>query len=119
MRRRRVVLLVHPDEHARVRYQVVLKREGYVVLEAADLGAALAALHESPPELVITAMKLPRSSGAELIRTLRTDYDMPVLALGNDADRADALASGAAEFEAVPLGADQLVKTVIRLIGRA
>lgn len=117
-----VILLVHATDESRVTFQVVLKREGYTVLEAPDAHGALEQIRERVPDLVITAMRLPRISGAELIRTIRNDKSYPrlrVIAIGETTTRADAEAAGADRFCAVPLTPQQLTKAVVELIGRA
>ena len=121
MRRSRVILLVHPDEGTRVTFQVVLRREGFVVLEASNASDALEQVRESAPDLLITEMRLPRTSGAKLIRTVRGDahVDLLILALGNESTRRDAEAAGADAFQVTPALPEQLVKVVTNLIGRA
>ena len=118
----RLILLVHPEDAIRVTLQVVLKREGYTVLEATDGSAALEHIREGVPDLVITEMRLPRTSGAELIRTIRNDKSYPrlrVIAIGDEATRQDAEAAGADEFCLEPVSPQQLTKAVVALIGRA
>lgn len=117
-----VILLVHPTDESRVTFQVVLKREGYTVLEAPDASGALEQIRERVPDLVITAMRLPRISGAELIRTIRNDKSYPrlrVIAIGDATTQEDAEAAGADRFCVVPLTPQQLAKAVLGLIGRA
>lgn len=102
--------------------QVVLKREGYAVIEAADATDALELIREAVPDLIITEMRLPRVSGCELIRTIRHDSSYPrlrVLAVGDAASKAEADAAGADVFQVSPLTAVQIVKLVTSLIGRA
>jgi CheY-like chemotaxis protein len=102
--------------------QVVLKREGYAVIEAADATDALELIREAVPDLIITEMRLPRVSGCELIRTIRNDSSYPrprVLAVGDPASRFEADAAGADAFQVSPLTAVQIVKQVTSLIGRA
>jgi CheY-like chemotaxis protein len=83
----RIILLVQPDDESRVTFQVILKREGYAVIEAADANGALEQIRESVPELVITEMRLPRASGGELIRTIRGDKSygyVRIIAVGEE-----------------------------------
>ena len=66
------VLVVEDD--AAVRYLTVriLRRHGYDVREAADADAALRACHEfdRPPDLLVTDIVMPRTSGRTLARQL-------------------------------------------------
>ena len=121
MRSSRVILLVEPDEGIRVTFQVVLRREGYVVLEATNAADALEQIREAEPELVITGMRAPEGSGEKLIRTLRSEpaNGLSILALGPDTIREEAVDAGADAFQAEPLTAEQLIRAVTSLIGRA
>ena len=122
MRRSRVILLVHPDDGIRVTYQVVLRREGYVVLEATNTSEALEQIKESVPDLLITQTLLPRLDGVKLIRLIRSDQgDQPlrILALGAESAKRDATAAGADDFQETPVAPEQLVRAVTSLIGRA
>ena len=102
--------------------QVVLKREGYAIIEAADATEALEQIRDTVPDLIITEMRLPRISAGELIRTIRNDSSYPrlrVLAIGEKSSQADAEAAGADAFHATPITPSQVVKLVTSLIGRA
>lgn len=102
--------------------QVVLKREGYTVLEASDAKTAHEYIREQVPDLVITQMRLSRGSGAELIRTIRSDKSYPrlgIIAIGEEAVRDEALSAGADVFCNVPVRPVQLARRVQALIGRA
>ena len=102
-------------------FQVVLRREGFVVLEASNASDALEQVRDSSPDLLITEMGLPQASGAKLIRTIRGDSDHPllILALGDESARREAEAAGADSFQVTPTTPEQLVKAVTTLIGRA
>lgn len=116
------ILLVHPEDETRVTFQVVLKREGYTVLEAPDVQTAHEYIREQVPDLVITQMRLRRGAGAELIRTIRSDKSYPrlgIIAIGEEAARAEALSAGADVFCKVPVRPAQLARQVQGLIGRA
>lgn len=122
MRRTRIILLVHPQDEKRVTLQVVLKREGYGIIEAADAQEALEQIRDSVPDLVITEMRLPRGAGVELIRTIRSDRSYPrvrIIALGEESNRADADAAGADIFQVESGTPEQMVRLVASLIGRA
>lgn len=103
-------------------FQVVLRREGYVVLEATNASDAMEQIRDSEPDLLITELRLARMSGEELIRMIRADdayNSLRIIALGSEAVRRDANAAGADDFQATPLAPEQLVRAVTALIGRA
>lgn len=118
----RVILVVHPDDESRVTLQVVLKREGYAVIEAQDANAALEQIRESVPDLLVVEMRLPRISGGELIRTIRADRSygyLKIIATGDESFREEATAAGADAFEIQPVRRGPLIAQVRKLIGRA
>jgi DNA-binding response OmpR family regulator len=105
-----------------VTLQVVLRREGYELLEAVDTAGALETVREATPQLIIASMNLARNSSLELLRTIRSESaykDVCILAVGEEGTRADALAAGADAFLAADANAQLLVKIVADLIGRA
>ncbi len=81
----------------------VLLRAGHEVSEAGDGAAALASVHASAPDLMVTDMMMPVMGGVELIRALRSDpatTSIPVLAVSGDAHLAvDADAALAKPYE--------------------
>jgi CheY-like chemotaxis protein len=60
-----------PDERFLVRR--MFERAGHEVSEACDGAAALRAISESTPDLVVTDMMMPVMDGAEFIRQLRAE----------------------------------------------
>jgi CheY-like chemotaxis protein len=105
-----------------VTLQVVLKREGYAIIEAADATEALEQIRHGVPDLIITEMRLPRVAGGELIRTIRSDRSYPrvrVLAIGDKVSRSEAEAAGADIFQPNPVTPEQMVRLVTSMIGRA
>ena len=122
VRRKHRIVLVHGDDTIRVTLQVILKAEGYVVMAAGNATSALELIREDPPALVITEMKLPRSSGGDFIRLIRSDAGtvaVRVLAIGDASSADDAARAGADVFHTAPIAPAQLVKLVNQLIGRA
>lgn len=75
MDRRRTVLLVDDQEHARNFLRVYLEGEGYRVLEAEDVREALGLIRRSPPQAVLTEAKLPGRGGIELLTALRASAE--------------------------------------------
>ena len=93
-------ILVVDDEPAhRFLLRRIFERAGHVVSDAGDGAAALRAVADSRPDLVVTDMMMPVMDGAELIRRLRREpatADIAILAASGDphlAEGADAVIS--------------------------
>ena len=71
----------------------LFEQAGHEVTDAPDGAAALEAVRESGPDLVVTDMMMPVMGGAELIRRLRCEpatAGIPILAVSGDTHLADA-----------------------------
>ncbi len=95
-------ILVVDDEPAhRLLLRRTFERAGHEVTDAGDGAAALRAVAESRPDLVVTDVMMPVMDGAELIVRLRSEpatSDIPILAASSDPD----LAKGADAVIAKP-----------------
>ena len=97
------VLLVEDSKLLRLAGERALHRAGYQVLAAADGEQALSLARENHPNVILLDMLLPKLSGLEVLRTLKTDAqtkDIPVIVLSSlaQANEAKLLAEGAAAF---------------------
>jgi len=99
------VLLVEDDDQVRSLARDVLRRSGYVVLEAPNGGEAilLCEQHRARIDLLLTDVILPRMSGHQLAeRLLRMRSEMKVLFMSGSTDdiqRTDIVASGVAYLQ--------------------
>jgi CheY-like chemotaxis protein len=93
------ILVVDDEPDQRFLLRRILQRSGHEVSEANDGAAALRAVRESPPDLVVTDVMMPVMNGVELIRCLRDDpatAHIPIVAASGDthlAGAADAILS--------------------------
>ncbi len=105
---KRLSLLVVDDEPA-LREVLSLRIEdwGYDVVTAADLGEAEEAIARQRPDLVVSDVVLPDSSGLELLRRLkRHDDGVPVILMtahGTVDTAVEAMKAGATDFLTKPL----------------
>ena len=67
----RTVLVVDDDPHIRQLLVFALEKAGLVAREAADGEAALAAVGEARPDLVVLDINMPKLDGLEVCRRLR------------------------------------------------
>ena len=99
-----------------------LTADGYAVEEAADGGAALAAVERSAPDLVVLDVTLPGLDGLAVCRRLRrAGLALPILLLtARDAvpDRVAGLDAGADDYLVKPFAAEELLARVRALLRR-
>jgi CheY-like chemotaxis protein len=71
-------VIVVAEDHEDIRYVLKrsLERAGHVVVAAADGVAALAAIREHLPELVVTDVDMPHMTGLDLCRAIRADRSL-------------------------------------------
>jgi CheY-like chemotaxis protein len=87
------VLVVDDEPDQRFLLRRILQRAGHEVTEATDGAAALRAVQELPPDLVVTDVMMPVMDGVELIRCLRGDpatAHIPIVAASGDTHLAGA-----------------------------
>ncbi|WP_433789700.1 response regulator [Actinoplanes sp. CA-252034] len=79
--------MVEDEPDLRFMLRRVFTRAGHEVTECGDGAAALASVHELPPDLVVTDIMMPEMDGVELIRALRADpvtAAIPILSVSGD-----------------------------------
>ncbi len=102
------ILIVDDKEDNRFVLVDALEDEGYQLREAADGIAALEAVHEEPPDVILLDIMMPRMDGIECCRRLKADEKtrhIPVIlvtALGEDEHVIRGLGAGATDYVAKP-----------------
>jgi CheY-like chemotaxis protein len=78
-----MVLIVDDEEPIAQALAFIIEDAGYATRIAPHGRAALTAIREQPPDLVLTDLMMPQMTGAELIATLRADghHDLPIVLL--------------------------------------
>ncbi len=106
------IYLVDDDENILTSVSMFLEDQGYEVRKFHDGVTALAALKESPPDLAVFDVKMPRMDGLELLRRLRQSSNLPVIFLTSKDDEFD-------EAIGLNMGADDYIKKPFsqRLLG--
>ncbi|HKK35294.1 MAG TPA: response regulator [Paracoccaceae bacterium] len=117
----RRVLIAEDEPHIVESLRFLLRREGYAVDEAVDGETAVARLFETPADLMILDVMLPRLNGFDVLRRLRADPTLaatPVLMLtakGQAQDRRTAEDLGVDAFITKPFSNRDVVEHVLRL----
>src|SRR5438309_6264032 len=116
------ILVVDDDPKILQLVRMYLEREGFSVITAADGMAAVAAIRERAPRLMVLDLMLPMLDGFAVLRAARADSDLPVLMLsarGSPADRVSGIASGADDHLPKPFSPAQLVVRVKAILRRS
>jgi len=122
--KRKTILIVDDDQIAVHAYREKLQSHGYVVKVAGNDQAAMQTLRDQPIALMILDLCLPGMDGAEVLRNVRSVFDMqalPVVVISNaylgNLGRA-ALEAGATRCVAKSESdSDQMLEVVRELIG--
>ena len=115
----RTILVVDDEERVRTSLSRALA-DGRTEVRTAESGeAALAAVHDAPPELVLTDVRMPGVDGLELLELLSErapGVDVVLMTAYDDLDTAaSAMRRGAADFLVKPLDLHQLRAVVDRV----
>ncbi|MEM7545309.1 MAG: response regulator [Pseudomonadota bacterium] len=115
------VLIVEDEPHIVESLTFILCREGFEVAALTDGEAALTALAEAVPDVLVLDVMLPGMSGFDLLRMVRDQpalADLPVLMLtakGQRRDREVAEAAGVSRFITKPFSNADVVEAVKEL----
>jgi two-component system alkaline phosphatase synthesis response regulator PhoP len=72
----KTILLVDDDQPVRTLYGLVLRRNGYHVIEADSGAVALEMARKYLPDLILSDIIIPGSDGVSLLRQTRRDPDL-------------------------------------------
>ena len=100
-----------------------LKSERYRVRHVADGAAALAAIAERRPDVLVLDIMMPKTDGIIVCRTIRrTDAHLPILMLtarGLDSQKVEGLSAGADDYLTKPFSIAELLARIAALLRRA
>jgi two-component system KDP operon response regulator KdpE len=110
-----LVLVIEDEPQMRRFLRASLTSHGFQVVEAAAAkeGTALATSHN--PEIVLLDLGLPDADGMALTRELRGWARMPIIVIsarGREADKVEALDSGADDYLTKPFGVNELLARI-------
>ena len=115
------ILVVDDDPKIVALVRAYLERERFRVVTAADGRAALRAIEEHAPRLVVLDLMLPEVDGLAVIRRTRAMGDIPILVLsarGSTGDRIQGLTEGADDYLPKPFSPAELVARVRTILRR-
>ncbi len=97
------IALVDDDRNILTSVSMLLEAEGFEVRTFNDGAAALQGLSNTPADLAVLDVKMPRMDGMELLQRLRRQTAMPVIFLTSKDDEVD-------EVLGLRMGADDYIK---------
>ena len=114
------VLLVEDDPLVLLGAEQALTLAGITVRTATDAETAIQLLSPSPPDAVVSDIRLPGADGFELLRRVREwDQEVPVILMTGHGDirmAVDAMHNGAYDFLEKPFSSDRLTEVVRRAL---
>ncbi|SFF01481.1 DNA-binding response regulator, OmpR family, contains REC and winged-helix (wHTH) domain [Paenibacillus algorifonticola] len=115
------ILVVDDDPNIRELVSILLRREGFQIIEAQDGQDALERLETVLPDLAVIDVMMPRMDGWTLCETLRASYDMPLLLLtakGETANKVKGFGLGADDYMVKPFEPLELAVRIKALLKR-
>jgi two-component system, OmpR family, response regulator RegX3 len=110
-----LILVVDDEQSYRDALSVALQREGFLVVTAADGIEALDRFEATRPALVLLDVMLPRMSGVDVCREIRTRSRVPIImvtARNSEIDAVVGLEVGADDYVSKPFRLRELIARV-------
>lgn len=97
------IALVDDDENILTSVSIALESEGHTVKTFEDGAKALEFINATPPDMVVSDIKMPTMDGMELLRRIRQNSALPLIFLTSKDEEID-------EVLGLTMGADDYVK---------
>ena len=115
------IILVDDDANILASVRMALEAEGFQVRSFTDGETALAGLSQTPADIGVFDIKMPRMDGLELLRKLRQTSQMPVVFLTSKDDEIDevfGLKMGADDYITKPFSQRLLIERIRAVLRR-
>ena len=119
---RKNIALVDDDRNILTSVSMLLEAEGFQVKTYSDGAAALEGLNQTPPDMAIFDIKMPRMDGMELLNRVRKTQQFPVIFLTSKDEEIDevlGLRMGADDFIRKPFSQRLLLERIRAVLRRA
>src|ERR1700726_3530617 len=121
----KTILLVEDDQQVRALFGLLLRKNGYRVVEADSGAAGFEMARRHFPDLIVSDIDMPGGDGHSLLRNIRLDPELKSRQVVLMTGRPDLLTSrksmeeGADDFLAKPVGLQELLSCVKARFSRA
>jgi len=119
---RKNIALVDDDRNILTSVSMLLEAEGFQIKTYNDGASALEGLTQTPPDLGIFDIKMPRMDGMELLNRIRKTHQFPVIFLTSKDEEIDevlGLRMGADDFIRKPFSQRLLLERIRAVLRRA
>jgi DNA-binding response OmpR family regulator len=119
------ILIADDEPNILISLEFLMKREGFQVRTAADGIAAIQAVTQERPDLILLDVMMPGKTGFEVCQAVRADEAnngvriLMLTAKGRETDVAKGMALGANAYMTKPFSTRELVDKVRALLGAA
>jgi len=119
------IVVAEDDPNILLSLDFLLRRAGYEVRAVTDGEAALAAVRERQPDLLLLDVMMPKLGGFEVCRRIRRDPALAGLrivmltAKSRDRERAEGAAAGADDYVVKPFSTREVVQRIGELLDAA
>jgi DNA-binding response OmpR family regulator len=116
------ILVIDDDDSLRDTVALILEKEGYATVTAAEGRSGFEQALTLRPDLVLVDLRLPGMSGTEICKQLRaSNVSTPIIvlsALGDEIDKVLLLEMGADDYIVKPFGARELAARIRAVLRR-
>jgi DNA-binding response OmpR family regulator len=112
------VLVVEDEPNIVMSLEFLMKKAGYTVRVARDGDAAVRALEEAPPDLMLLDVMMPGRGGFDICQLVRSNPDwahikiIMLTAKGREVEREKGMALGADDYITKPFSTREVVERV-------
>ena len=117
------ILVIDDDENLRDTVSLMLEKEGYRTVQAAEGRGGFEQALLIRPDLLLVDLRLPGMTGAEICKQLRAaEVSTPIIilsAVGDEIDKVLLLEIGADDYVVKPFGARELIARIRAVLRRS
>jgi two-component system alkaline phosphatase synthesis response regulator PhoP len=118
----RSVLVVDDEPNIVLSLEFLMRQAGYEVRVARDGEAALRAVEDNPPDLILLDVMMPKRDGFDVCQTVRANPAWKnvrivlLTAKGRDIEREKGMALGADDYITKPFSTREVVKRIKQML---